>query len=203
MTVTEETPSPSAGTVFKAPGVPPAGGVLDLSKSALDVGLDGSRDPDLMDDEPAGSPLLQALEQLSKPVELPEIEIEVRTRPGFKVRFSTEIDADKDLKRWSKASTPKGRNAETDGIAFACVGMANLCLAISYNGVELESEDGRALTFSSPELLRQYGASRVREVVRRFYGADPYLAATFDAVLEKAGIGEQVDVVDPTEGSSI
>lgn len=203
MTVTEETPSPSVGTVFKAPGVPPAGGVMDLSKSALDVGLDGSRDPDLTSDEPAGSPLLEALEQLSKPVELPEIEIEVRTRPGFKVRFSTEIDADRDLKRWSKAAATKGRKGDVDAIVFACVGMANLCLAISYNGVELESEDGRPLTFASQELLRQYGTSRARDVVRRFYGADPYLGATFDAVLEKAGVGEEVDVLDPTDESSI
>ena len=50
--------------------------------------------------------------------------------------------------------------------------------------------------------MKLYGVDRAGEAVRRFYGSDPYVGATVDSLFREAGIGEEVEPVDPSDGSA-
>lgn len=176
---------------FTAPGLP--GQPLD---SYLDDDLDRPVDRDL---DP-----LAVLAEIAEPVVLPDVVVPHRFRPGWAVRYSLALDSD-DLKRWRKRATlkPGTKREEFDEVRFACIVMANQAQALIRNGEEvLDNETGDPLTFAHPAVWRTYGAARAADAVRSFYGNDPYLGATFDAILAAAGVGDEVETLDPTRPSS-
>lgn len=195
------TPPPQFTDPRVAKAAPPEGGELDLTRQPLlaagvddlDPDLDGSGAPEQAD------PLLAALEELAVEVKLPEVLIPNRMRPGYAVRYSIEIDLER-LEAWRKRA--RGKRGKTDDLRLALIALANLCLGIERNGEALYDAEGEPLTFASSELRQLYGAARAGDCVRKFYGNDPYLAATLDALLAEAGVGEEVGVADPTGGSS-
>lgn len=174
----------------------PRVGALDVSRETGDPDL-FPRDHDHLDP-------LAALAEIAEPVDMPDAIVPHRFRPGWAVRYSTVVDSD-DVKRWRKASTlRKGSpKEELDEARFACIGLGNLCLAIIRNGEELiDPATGEPLKFGSRPIRELYGAETVAECVRKFYSNDPYLGATFEAVLREAGVGEEVEALDPTQPSS-
>lgn len=190
------------------------GGVLDLTKAPL--GADAP-DPDVMSAggrDASPSPLLSQLEQdlaeLTAVVELPDVLIVNRRRDGFAARYSIDFDGD-DLKKWQKAATKgKGDRAEIDGFRLAAIVLANLIISIERPDPTTESgwramldDRGEFLTFRSPVIQQMYGVARAGDAVKAFYVQDTYMVATMDAVTTEAGVGENVQTVDPTDGSSI
>lgn len=143
---------------------------------------------------------LAALAEIAEPIEMPDAIVPHRLRPGWAVRYSTVVDLD-DVKRWRKRAKAPGKKDELDEIRFACIVLANLCQALLRNNLEVTGPDG-PLTFASPQVWQTYNATRAADAVRAFYGNDPYLVATLDAVLAAAGVGEEVEALDPTRPSS-
>lgn len=181
---------------FAAPGVVPP------------VSRETFVDPDLADDDldgPRGElDPLAVLAEIAGEVELADIVVPHRYRPGWAVRYSTEIDND-DLKRWrkaAKATGAAGKRGEIDDLRFACISLANLCQAVIRNGEEVTDGAGTVLTFANGAMRKLYRVERAADVVRKFYGNDPYLGATFDTVLREAGVGDEVETLDPTTEQS-
>lgn len=184
--------------------------VRTFADPALAGGLGMPRDPDLdgLEEELDGDHLdaLGALAELAAPVVMEDTVIPHRFRKGWAVRYATVLDAD-DLKRWRKrALIRKGRTEEVDDIRLACIVLANLCREILRNGSPVlapdDADDLKPLTFAHPAMWRLYGADRAATAVRKFYGNDPYLVATLEAVLAEAGVGEEVEPLDPTQRSA-
>lgn len=165
------------------------------------------RDPDLdvLDEEAdrgGDADPLAALAELAQPVDMPDVIVPHRFRPGWAVRYSTVLDSD-DLKRWRKRATDrKGAKETVDETRMACIILANLCRALIRNGAEVLGPDEQPLTFAHPAVWKLYDAQRAADAVRGFYGNDPYLGATLEAVLAAAGVGEEVEPLDPTRPSS-
>jgi hypothetical protein len=166
------------------------------------------RDPDFDDADlerrASGDPL-DVLDELAGDVELPDVIIPNRLRPGWAVRYSVEIDND-ELKRWRDKATERKKKLSAvapsvDDLRFACLAMAALCRVIIHDDQELYDGD-RPVTFGHPRIWRLYDAQRAADAVRRFYGSDPYLMATFDALCAQAGVGEDVEPLDPTRPSA-
>lgn len=155
-------------------------------------------------DEPTARELdpLALLAEIADPVELPDVVCNNRFRPGWGVRYALTLDGE-DIKRWRNRSTlRKGtKREEFDEYKFAGIVLGNLCRAIIHDGVELEV-DAEPLTFAHPAVWKNYNAGSVSAAVRAFYGNDPYLGATLDAVLAAAGVGDEVETLDPTRPSS-
>lgn len=183
-------------------GAADPGGDLDLTRQPLLAGPGAALgDPDLDNGHGAEEtdPLLAALAELAVEVKLPEVLVPNRMRPGYAVRYSIEVDLAK-LEEWRKRA--RGKRGKTDDLRLALIALANLCIGIERNGEPLYDGEGEPLTFASSELRQLYGAARAGDCARKFYGNDPYMAATLDAVLAEAGVGEEVAVADPTGGSS-
>lgn len=166
-----------------------------------DADLDGFVDPDLDRDADRELDPLALLAEIAAPVVVPEVIVPHRFRPPWAVQYSTALDLD-DLKRWQKRATPPGNRGQVDEVRLACIVLANLCKAILRNGEPVLDLDGAPLTFAHPAVWQTYQAKRAADAVRKFYGNDPYLAATLDAVLAAAGIGDEVETLDPTRPSS-
>lgn len=160
-------------------------------------------DPDLDDFDRDGEDDLDplaALTELAAPVVMPEVVLPHRFRAGWAVRYSTELDAD-DLERWRKRAKRPGKagmRGEIDEIRLACILLANLSKGLERNGAPVLDEERRPLTFAHTKVWEIYGAARAADAVRKFYGNDPYLLATLEAVLAAAGVGEEVEPLDPT-----
>lgn len=160
--------------------------------------------------DPPGPPVFRVVldhepDELAGDVELPDVIIPNRLRPGWAVRYSVEIDND-ELKRWRDKATERKKKLSAvapsvDDLRFACLAMAALCRVIIHDDVELYDGD-RPVTFGHPRIWRLYDAQRAADAVRRFYGSDPYLMATFDALCAQAGVGEDVEPLDPTRPSA-
>lgn len=154
----------------------------------------GRADPDL--ESNGETSLLDLLKDISAPVEPDPILLPVRTRDGYAVRYSLVIDADR-LKIWNRQATSQGK---TDEIKFASIVLANLCVGLVKNGVDLV-DNGDPVTFAHPFIWNSYGVDNVAAAVRKFYGLDTYLASTCNSLLGEAGVGEDVIPLDPTNGS--
>lgn len=195
MSPTPEAPSPT----FADPRLAGDPGEVDLARSGLGaLGAGDDHDDTIVGpEEPLSA--LDSLRELAQPIELPDVTFPNRYREGWAVTYSTAIDAEKQLKPWRKAA--RGKKGELDEIRFATIVLANLCIGVSKGGVPVRGEDGELLTFRHPDMRALYGVGKAGEAARAFYGNDPYMAATLDALLREAGVGEEVEPVDPTEGS--
>lgn len=131
----------------------------------------------------------EILAELNRTVDHEDVVFAVRTRPGWSVRYSTDIDADL-VDEWTK-------NSRTDeGISvfrLALHTLAGQCRGFVRSGEQIP------LTFASPEMLEVYGALLAPECVRAFYGDDTLVTSTYTSLLNETGAGERLD---PTTGSS-
>lgn len=183
---------------FAAPGL--AGRPAEVSRETP------APDPDFADDAVGDKDALDPmalLAEIAGPVVLDPIIVPHRFRPGWAVKYDITIDADEHIKRWRDQSTTRKGTAreKIDEVRMACLALATLGLVFIKDGVELVDDDGTALNFRHPAVWQNYGVKKSAEAVRAFYGNDPYLGATFEAVLAAAGVGEQVEALDPTQPS--
>lgn len=139
----------------------------------------------------------EVLAELKVQIDRPDVVLEVPTRPGWSVRFTTRLDADF-LAAWTKqASTRDG----LDQFRLSLLTVAGLCRGLVRNGEEVTA-NGQTVTFTSPELGDLYGTVDAASTVRAFYGDDVVVSNTYLALLEACGSGNRVVTVDPTTGSS-
>lgn len=136
--------------------------------------------------------LLEELaEELARKIEKLEVEIGVPERPGVALRFSPNI-TQYQLRKWRK-SAAKGRRDEIDSILFACTVVGQTCTGIYIHGEQVVDEEGYAITFGSPVLMKMTGTSILNpDAIRAFFGVDPHVEAVALAILEAAGYGEEV-----------
>jgi|GEM_PF-611293 hypothetical protein len=135
---------------------------------------------------------------VSAKVERTVVLLEVPDRPGVHLRISPNI-TQAQMKAWRKNAGEESKNG-LDPIKFACQVVGQTCVGISMDGEEAFDEAGNALNFAAPEILEMTSATRpVPDAVRNFFGTDPHVEGAALAVLEAAGYGDTVDVLeDPT-----
>src|SRR5262245_15713838 len=130
----------------------PEAAASSTGSSATGAGKARLADPDLdgVDVEPASDlDLIRA--ELTADVAAPPVLLDVPGRPGYQVRYSTEIDAER-VAGWEKRAKDKTWSSGTNGLRVTCILLASNCLAILRQGVEVRDGDGEPLTFRSPEL---------------------------------------------------
>lgn len=170
---------------FDAPGLTdaqPAAGAPDEETPDLSV---GSLSTDLAD-----------LAAELAPITTETVDLEVPLRPGYSVRCRTDFTG-LDLDKWRKAARDKKFIDGIDTIKLAALLIGATCTAILKGGREVLS-DGAVVTFATAEFRGQLGTTVVEQAVRRFYGQEGHVDAAGRRLLNEAGWGEEVYVVDPT-----
>ena len=139
-------------------------------------------------------------EKLSKKVERPPIYIEVPERPGLSVRVTPNISQHQ-MRSWRKNSG-EGTKPGFDPTKFACYVIGHTTTGIMVGDEEVFSESGNPLSFASPEILEMTETTRpLPDCIQAFFGLDPHVEAAALAIMEAAGYGDDVEMVDPTRES--
>ena len=140
---------------------------------------------------------------VAEEVNLPDVEIEVKMRPGVSVIYSPNI-SNAQLKSWRKKSTNR-KTGELDNIKFACLVVGDTAREILVNGELAAEDDGSPLVFSSKEFADMMDVDMAQIVphgIRDFFGVDAHLEATAMLILDNSGYGDDVEAEeDPTSGS--
>lgn len=140
---------------------------------------------------------------VAEEVNLPDVEIEVKMRPGVSVIYSPNI-SNAQLKSWRKKSTNR-KTGELDNIKFACLVVGDTVREILVNGEVATEDDGSPLVFSSKEFADMMDVDMAQIVphgIRDFFGVDAHLEATAMLILDNSGYGDDVEAEeDPTSGS--
>lgn len=155
------------------------------------------------EDKDSKNVLSQLRAIVSEEVNLPDVEIEVKQRPGVSVIYSPNI-SNAQLKSWRKKSSNR-KTGELDNIKFACLVVGDTAREIHVNGEPAVLEDGSALTFASAEFANMMDVDVSQIVpygIRDFFGVDAHLEATAMLILDNSGYGDDVEAEeDPTSGS--
>jgi hypothetical protein len=139
-------------------------------------------------------------EKLALKVERSPILIEVPERPGVTVRVSPNITQHQ-MRAWRKNSG-EGTKPGFDPTKFACYVIGHTTTGILIDDEEVFSEAGNPLSFASPEILEMTSTTRpLPDCIQAFFGLDPHVEAAALAIMEAAGYGEDVEMVDPTRES--
>jgi len=139
---------------------------------------------------------------ISAKVERDVVLLEVPDRKDVLLRISPNINQAQ-MKAWRKNAGEETKNG-LDPTKFACQVIGQTCVGIEMGGHEVFDEAGNSLNFAAEEVLEMTGTTRpVPDAVRAFFGTDPHVEGAALAILESAGYGDTVDVVDPTSLSSM
>jgi len=139
---------------------------------------------------------------ISTRVEREVVLVEVPDRKDVLLRISPNI-TQAQMKAWRKNSGEETKNG-LDPTKFACQVIGQTCVGIEMEGQEVFDDAGNSLNFAAPEVLQMTSATRpVPDAVRNFFGTDPHVEGAALAILEAAGYGDTVDIVDPTNMSSM
>lgn len=139
---------------------------------------------------------------ISTRVERDVVLVEVPDRKDVLLRISPNI-TQAQMKAWRKSSGEETKNG-LDPTKFACQVIGQTCVGIEMEGKEVFDDAGNPLNFAAPEILEMTSAVRpVPDAVRNFFGTDPHVEGAALAILEAAGYGDTVDIVDPTSLSSM
>jgi len=148
--------------------------------------------------EPTVLEQLQAT--LSKKVERASVFIEVPERPGLTIEVSPNITQHQ-MRSWRKQAGEDTKSG-MDATKFAATVVGHTTIGISVNGEPAVDDDGVPFTFGSDEILRLTNTTRpIPDCVLAFFGIDPHVEAAALAILDAAGYGDSVDIVDPTTKS--
>jgi hypothetical protein len=145
----------------------------------------------------APSILDQLKESLSKKVERPTVFIEVPERPGIKIEISPNVSQHQ-MRAWRKQAGEDTKNG-MDATKFACAVVGHTTVGIYVNDEQATDNDGVPFTFGSDTILDMTGTSRpIPDCVQAFFGLDPHVEAAALAILDAAGYGDAIEIVDPT-----
>lgn len=145
----------------------------------------------------AGSPLEALREEIAKEAKRKPIELGTEERPGFAVRYSTDITMER-LSAWQKASKDTSYEGGVDPMRLASICLANCCDALLYGNAVIE-DAGERVTFRSRSFHEQAGVVDPLQAVEWWYGSDGVILVTFGKVMEAAGFDENTVTRDPTQ----
>lgn len=169
----------------------------DLGPYSVPAGATSEPDEDLLTAEDrAGESDLEALARELKAEAAPaDLVLEVPRRPGYALRFRTDLSGDELAAARKRARDPKSPDG-IDNVRLAALVVVNTNTGMLRGG-ELVEAAGEPLTLRSRELLDLLGADRAAAAARKFYGRDGDLDAAARAVMAASGWGG--DLADPTE----
>lgn len=147
----------------------------------------------------SGAPTVldQLKESLSKKIERPSVFIEVPERPGIKIEISPNVTQHQ-MRAWRKQAGEDTKNG-MDATKFACAVVGHTTIGIYVNDEQAVDDDGVPFTFGSDAILQMTGTSRpIPDCVQAFFGLDPHVEAAALAILDAAGYGDAIEIVDPT-----
>lgn len=133
--------------------------------------------------------------QLDEKVTPDDVALQVPHREGLTVRFRPPEDMAEIAKIRTKTAL-KGMPTEVAQLRFAVRLLITTCKAIVKNGQVLGSEE-EPWTFDSEQLHDLIGTIGAEDTLRKFYGGDPFIVATANALLTEAGYATEV-IKDPT-----
>lgn len=143
------------------------------------------------------SVLDQLKESLSKKIERPSVFIEVPERPGIKIEISPNVTQHQ-MRAWRKQAGEDTKNG-MDATKFACAVVGHTTIGVYVNDEQAVDDDGVPFTFGSDAILQMTGTSRpIPDCVQAFFGLDPHVEAAALAILDAAGYGDAIEIVDPT-----
>jgi len=164
---------------------------------------------------PPTSPLERLERDMAQTVEREPVTLSVPARPGYAVRYSTNISLD-DRERWERIVAKSQRNSSDATLQiralalFAWLMLADTCEAIMLvddegNAEDITTPDGSPVTFKNPWLwgvlrVGPKGTAKtvdVTDVVRAFYVSDGDIEAT--ALKLTSSYSRDIDGLDPTE----
>lgn len=180
--------------------------MTDAPIRSFDVGDDDQDDtfsPRVVSAATTGPDPLAALrETITAAVSKPDVVLEVLTRPGMAIRFSTNLDLDV-IQQWRRRSHDKSQPDNFNLLKFAQLVIANQSEAFSLNGQEPTGQDGQPISFRSNEVLEWTGTKRALDAVRAIYDNDAHIVATAQEVMEAAGFGDEMQEAEegPTRRS--
>lgn len=146
--------------------------------------------------KPVDTVMTRLRERLEKKVENAEVQLEVPKRPGVTILISPNLDQP-DLKKWRRQAG-EGTKKDFDANKFARIIVAQTCRGFFLDGEEVLDEDDNPVTFASPFVIEWLDAFDPHDAVKKLYVLDPHLEAAAGAILDQAGYGDEVNVVDPT-----
>lgn len=121
---------------------------------------------------------------------------DVEGRPGWQVKFDTNIESD-DVKRYQKNAQGKRKRPEdADPIIAAAQPLIERNVAILWNGDVLTDDKGEELLLGSREFISMFGDIDAIYAVRKFLG-DGQTLSMGGALYSEAGYGADLVPVDP------
>lgn len=141
---------------------------------------------------PVGDSLLDDLRrELAAEVGPEPLRVEIATRPGYVVTFSTDISGD-DFRNARKRAVIKGQrdwdgSPVVDEARMSALLLATHSTGLIRNGEPLLDGDGEPMTLRSRELLDILGAHQVADGIRKLYGTEAELLAHGRALIRASG----------------
>ena len=146
------------------------------------------------------TPLDRLLTLIASKVEIPEVLLEVPSRPGVKLRISPNV-TQQQIRAWRKNAGEDSKHG-MDSTKFGAYVIGHTTVGIMINDEDVE-EDGHPTNFASASIMAATDTSRpVPDTVRAFFGVDAHVESAALAILDASGYGDTVEVEDPTRGSS-
>jgi hypothetical protein len=146
------------------------------------------------------TPLDRLLTLIASKVEIPEVLLEVPSRPGVKLRISPNV-TQQQIRAWRKNAGEDSKHG-MDSTKFGAYVIGHTTVGIMINDEDVE-EDGHPMNFASASIMAATDTSRpVPDAVRAFFGVDAHVESAALAILDASGYGDTVEVEDPTRGSS-
>lgn len=143
-------------------------------------------------------PLAALRDVITAAVVKEDLVLDLLTRPGMAIRFSTNMDLDT-IQQWRRRCHDKSQPDNFNLLKFACMVIANQAEAFRLNGQEPEV-DGLPLNFRQGPVFEWTNTKRAVDAVKALYDNDGHVVATAQDVMEAAGFGDEMVESDVEEG---
>jgi hypothetical protein len=155
-----------------------------------DDGIDEEFQPTVVTTTTA-NPLDALRDKITEQVVKPDLELDVLTRDGMSIRYTTNLDLDV-INKWRRVCQDKSQVDNFNMLKFASLVVANTAIAFALNGVEPTGADGDLVSFRSPEVLEWTNTKRALDAVRKLFANDAHIIATAQEIMSEAGFGDEM-----------
>lgn len=123
------------------------------------------------------------------------------TRPGFAIKFSTDLPLEK-LDTWRiRARKVRGKEA-IDVRHYNSLVIGSQCVGIIYEGEEVFDDNNEPLTFHSESFIESVGAFEFAGAIKSFFVRDADIIKIGAEVLEACGYTDDEDDEDPLDSEN-
>lgn len=164
---------------------------MSIDTRTFDLGSDDDLTPVVAPGLSTGADPLAALrEVITAAVVKDDLTLQVITRPGLSIRFSTNMDLDT-IQQWRRRCHDKSQPDNFNLLKFACMVIANQATAFALNGVEPDI-DGNPINFRNGPVFEWTNTKRAVDAVKALYDNDGHVVATAQEIMEAAGFGDEM-----------